>query len=181
MQLIDADAEGCFFRLVEEVLYQPVPLEVPQERSITSCGLACMNHQKCLFMSISEKLCVLSEEMGRNKYDGTQDERKFTIYKKVYLILEIYTLKRKEKKWNILPGRGAFISLPSIVCLLSNVFMIIEVRYVWKYKVRKSTKNVFYEDIEALLMNQTKGDRRWVAGDGRIDGRQMLNNQDIKT
>ena len=87
MQRIDADAEGCFFRLVEEVLYQPVPLEVPQERSITSCGLACMNHHKCLFMAISGKLCVLVEEIGMNKYyDGTQDRKKFTIYKKVYLI-----------------------------------------------------------------------------------------------
>ena len=39
MQRFKADAQGCFFRLVEDVLYQPVPLEIPQERSITSCGL----------------------------------------------------------------------------------------------------------------------------------------------
>ena len=81
MESIEVDAEGCFFRMVEEVLYQPVPLEVPQERSITSCGLACMNNPNCFFMAISGKTCVLSGEIGRNKYE--QDGKKFTVYKKV--------------------------------------------------------------------------------------------------
>ena len=81
MQSIEVDAESCFFRMVEEVQYQPVPLEVPQERSITSCGLACMVNPKCFFFAISGKTCVLSGEIGRDKYD--QDDKKFTIYKKV--------------------------------------------------------------------------------------------------
>ena len=61
-------------------------------------------------MAVSGKTCVLLKEMKRNKYDGTQDEKKFTIYKKVYLILEIYALKRKEKKMK--DFARAFISLP---------------------------------------------------------------------
>ena len=85
MQKIEAGtSSSCFFRLAEEVVYQPVPLEIPQERSITSCGLTCIKHPKCLFMAISGKTCVLMEDMRGNKYrESHEGEQKWSIYEKV--------------------------------------------------------------------------------------------------
>ena len=87
MQRVEAGVSSCFFYLLEETRYHPVPLEILEERSITSCGMSCMNHPKCLVFAISGKMCVLSDEVGINEYDKTnQEEKKWTMYKKVNLI-----------------------------------------------------------------------------------------------
>ena len=80
-------ASSCFYRLVEEVVYQPVPLEIPQERSITSCALTCMHHPTCFFMAISGNTCIMTEDVGKSEYHQTQQgDQKCRIYKKVKLL-----------------------------------------------------------------------------------------------
>ena len=84
MQNMETGASSsCFYRLVEEVFYQPVPLEIPQERSITSCAQTCMQHPKCFFMAISGNTCLMTEDVRGNKYGETQGGKKWSIYKKV--------------------------------------------------------------------------------------------------
>ena len=83
-----AGASSCFFHLLKETRYHPAPLEILEDRSITSCGLSCMNLPKCLVFAISGNICVLSEEKGVNKYHKTQEENEWTMFKKVNLILK---------------------------------------------------------------------------------------------
>ena len=76
-------ASSCFYRLVEEVVYQPVALDIPQESSITSCALTCMHHLQCFFMAISGNTCVMAEDVGSDKNGETREgDQKWSIYKK---------------------------------------------------------------------------------------------------